>query len=113
MLHRNAVSKAAVAQTVQILNMTDKWAQNLHLAAKSSISGAIFGARTPLPPQTVGVLTLLTCWEIPCCVVVVVPGVLGLAVYSPRLSPQMKSVAGTKFCEALATAFPSLVQASH
>jgi glutaminase len=46
-------------------------------------------------------------------VVVVVPGVLGLAVYSPRLSPQMKSVAGTKFCEALATAFPSLVQASH
>jgi hypothetical protein len=62
MLHRNAVSKAAVAQTVQILNMTDKWAQNLNLAAKSSISGAIFGARTPLPRQTVGVPTLLTCW---------------------------------------------------
>jgi hypothetical protein len=41
---------------------------------------------------------------------VVVPGVLGLAVYSPRLSPQMKSVAGTKFCEAIATTFPSLAQ---
>jgi glutaminase len=55
---RNAVSKAAVAQTVQILNMTDKWAQNLNLAAKSSLSGAILGARTPLPPQTVVVCQL-------------------------------------------------------
>jgi hypothetical protein len=40
---RSAVSKAVATQTVQILNVTDKWAQSIHLAAKSSLSGAILG----------------------------------------------------------------------
>ena len=37
------MSKAVATQTVQILNVTDKWAQSIHLAAKSSLSGAILG----------------------------------------------------------------------
>jgi hypothetical protein len=31
------------AQTVKVLNITDKWAQSLNLPAKSSLSGAILG----------------------------------------------------------------------
>jgi len=76
--NKNVLSETAAAKTVQILNITDKWAQNLGLSAKTSFSGAIL---------------------------VVVPGVMGLAVYSPRMNPQMKSLSGTKFCEAVATAF--------
>jgi len=37
------LSETAAAKTVQILNITDKWAQNLGLSAKTSFSGAILG----------------------------------------------------------------------
>ena len=51
---RSAVSKAVATQTVQILNVTDKWAQSIHLAAKSSLSGAILGThhKHPWPNHT-------------------------------------------------------------
>eukprot|EP01064_Diplonema_japonicum_P008024 TRINITY_DN15584_c0_g1_i1.p1 TRINITY_DN15584_c0_g1~~TRINITY_DN15584_c0_g1_i1.p1 ORF type:complete len:835 (+),score=185.37 TRINITY_DN15584_c0_g1_i1:75-2579(+) len=81
---KTCLRESEVKQTLQILSScgmydySGEWACTIGMPAKSGVSGAIF---------------------------VVIPGVLGMSVFSPRLDEIGNSVRGIKFCEAFSEKF--------
>lgn len=62
---------------------SEEWVENVQLCAKCSVSG---------------------------CMLIVVPGVFGLSIYSPKLDEEngKVSVRGYQFCQQLVQRFPAL-----